>query len=205
MKFIEAVVEIIRSAGIPLTPPQIRDRIKVKYPQFYNTEKHKQQVDKGNYQNFDHALMAQVYGLARNSSFICDRSVKPMKLSLEGDAVPEYDQEEDIVSPESIENDIGSIYILKTGTYTKEGKEIVKIGITSGEVDQRVAQLYTTGVPHRFEIHQVHKVSGFIELEKSLHALLYKFRLNSSREFFTEDAIVFVDRIVSIHKEIKGA
>lgn len=203
MTFIETVSAIIREAGCALTPQEIRDRIKVSYPQFYNTESHRANVAKGNYQHLDHALMAQVYGLAKNAMFVSDRTVKPLKLSLDEDTKAK--SEEEVISVEDIETDVGIVYVLQTGTYTKDGRDIVKIGTTSGEIDQRISQLHTTGVPYRFVVIKTYRVSGFIELEKALHALLAKFRLNASREFFTQDAVPFVERIVAVHREINGA
>ncbi|MGH7950588.1 MAG: GIY-YIG nuclease family protein [Limisphaerales bacterium] len=205
MQFIDAVTQIIQDANSSLTPLEIREQLKIKHPQFYNTEAHRHDVEKGNYQSLDHALLAQVYRLARNSRFICDRSSRPMKLSISDLEEIQNEEETDFVSVEEVENNVGTIYIFKTGTFTQSGKEIFKIGITSCEIKQRIEQLFTTGVPYRFQIHKTYQISGFIELERSLHLLLARFRLNASREFFTEDAIPFVDRIIALHNEIKGA
>lgn len=127
-----------------------------------------------------------------------------MKLSLSESDENLPEESIDFVSVEEVEKDIGTIYILKTDTFTQTGKEIFKIGITSGDIEQRVAQLYTTGVPYRFQTYKTYQTPGFIELERALHSLLAKFRLNASREFFSEEAIPFVDRIVALHGEIKG-
>ena len=204
MTFIETVCKIIQESGHALTPQEIRDRIKTSYPQFYGTDSHKSQVAKGNYKNLDHALLRQVYGLSGNSLFVCDRTTKPLKLSLaEYAKVDGVEGDEETISVDDIEKDKGFIYILKTGTYNKDGKEIMKIGIT-GDINRRIAQLYSTGVPYRFEIYKSFEVTALIELEKALHSLLTRFRINPAREFFTEDAIPFVERIVSLHKEING-
>jgi hypothetical protein len=204
MQFSDAVAQIIQSANKPLSPVQIREQLKSKYPQFYGTEAHKLQVEKGNYQSLDHALMAQVYGLARNSRFICDRSCRPMKLAIPDEYDEAAEEAEGVVSPEEVENNIGKIYVLGTGTFTKTGKEIYKIGITSLEIEQRIAQLFTTGVPFRFRPYKTYEVTGFIELERALHSLLADFRLNAQREFFTEDALPFVEQIIALHNAIKG-
>lgn len=127
-----------------------------------------------------------------------------MKLSISESEEIQNEEAVDFVSVEEVEKNLGTIYILKTGTFTQAGKEIVKIGITSGETEQRITQLFTTGVPYRFQIHKTYQISGFIELERALHSMLARFRLNASREFFTEDAIPFVDRIIALHNEIKG-
>ena len=46
MKKSEAIYEVIRKAARPITPQEIRDIIKVEYPQFYGTESDKLAVEK---------------------------------------------------------------------------------------------------------------------------------------------------------------
>lgn len=53
MHFTDAVTQIIQDANSPLTPLEIREQLKIKYPQFYNTEAHRHPVEKGNYQSLD--------------------------------------------------------------------------------------------------------------------------------------------------------
>ena len=200
MTFIEAVTEVLRKAGGSLTPQEIRDRLKVSHPEFYGTESHKANVAKGHYHHLDHALMAQVYGLVKRDEFVVDRSKKPLRLALKEELTFEFADDE--LSVEDIEKDVGIIYVLATGTYTKDGAQIVKIGTTGGDIEKRIAQLHTTGVPFRFSIVKIYRVPGFLELERVLHSILARFRLNSSREFFTEASIPFIDRIVALHREI---
>lgn len=80
----------------------------------------------------------------------------------------------------------------------------MKIGLTTQDLETRIAQLYTTGSPFQFEKLKAYKVKNYVELEQVLHRLLAPFRLNKSREFFIEDALTFVDRIVQIHNEVQG-
>jgi len=94
--------------------------------------------------------------------------------------------------------------VLRTDTFTKEGKEIVKIGFTAQDVKQRINQLYTTGVPFKFKIHATYQTKNFVGLEAALHKLLDPFKLNKSREFFVEDALEYIDKIVAVHKAIQG-
>lgn len=83
MTFTKAVRQILLSAKDSLTPQEIKEGIKVQYPEFYGTESHLNNVQKGYYKDIDHALLAQIYGLVRkNSSFSCDMSRKPMIISL---------------------------------------------------------------------------------------------------------------------------
>jgi hypothetical protein len=146
--------------------------------------------------------MAQVYGLVKRDEFVVDRSTKPLRLALKEELTGEFEDEE--LSVEEIETDVGMVYVLSTDTYTKNGGQIFKIGTTAGDIEQRIGQLYTTGVPFRFSVLKTYRVTGFIELERVLHAMLGKFRLNSSREFFSEEAIPFIEQVVALHREIQG-
>lgn len=79
----DAIAEICRAVGRPITPQQIREQIKASYPQFYQTKSQLRNVEKGHYQNPDHALLAQIYIVTGQSPrFICDKTVKPMLISL---------------------------------------------------------------------------------------------------------------------------
>ena len=142
MTFIDAVSEILRQAGGALTPQDIRDRLKLSHPEFYGTESQRANVAKRHFHDLDHALQAQVYGLVKRDVFVVDRTTKPMKLALRDEL--ESESEAEVVSVEDIESDVGFVYILSTGTFTKDGREIIKIGTTAGEIEQRIAQLYTT-------------------------------------------------------------
>jgi len=85
MRFSDIVKEIMTSISDPVTPQDIRDHIKVKYPDFYGTSAHFRNVEKGHYKDIDHALLAQIYTLVGTSNaFLCDKSIKPMKVSLVG-------------------------------------------------------------------------------------------------------------------------
>lgn len=120
--------------------------------------------------------------------------------------LPPQLQDEDIESEnlERLEAGIGTLYVLGTSLFTKEGDEIVKIGITSGNVENRIAQLYTTGVPFRFRVITQFETKNYAELEQSIHKLLDPYRLNRSREFFIEKCLPYVEKIVSVHKYIQG-
>jgi hypothetical protein len=88
------------------------------------------------------------------------------------------------------------MYVLGTNLYTKEGEEIVKIGITTGSVDARISQLYTTGVPFRFRVIKKYETKNYYELEQALHRLLEPYRINRSREFQR--------RMPSLHRANRG-
>lgn len=83
MKFIDAVREILLTNVDQMTPQEIREIIKKRYPDFYGTLSHIRNVEKGHYKNIDHALLAQIYSLVgTNDTFFCEKKSKPMKVSL---------------------------------------------------------------------------------------------------------------------------
>jgi len=64
---------------------------------------------------------------------------------------------------------------------------LVKIGMTTQEdVDKRMKELYTTGVPVPFECQFACKVkkSDCLKIEKALHTAFEPQRINANREFF---------------------
>ena len=205
MTFADVIRQILRNHPEGMTPQQIRDTVKTNHPDFYGTESHRRNVEKGHYNNIDHALLAQIYVAARTGGQIfVDKSQKPMKLTLAlgADDVPMPDEAIDTENLEKLEAGIGTLYVLGTNLYTKDGEEIVKIGITTGTVDGRINQLYTTGVPFRFRVLLEVETRNYYELEQSLHKLLDPYRINRSREFFTDKCIPYIEKVVSIHKAI---
>ncbi|QIK53117.1 GIY-YIG nuclease family protein [Dysgonomonas sp. HDW5B] len=67
---------------------------------------------------------------------------------------------------------------------------LVKIGMTTrNEIDSRLRELYSTGVPLPFECRYacLVEVSDCGKVEKALHKAFYKNRINTSREFFDID------------------
>lgn len=208
MTFADLIREILRNHPEAMTPQQIRDTVKSNHLNFYGTESHRRNVDKGHYKDLDHALLAQIYVAARTGGQIfADRSQKPMRLSLapgvnQDVSVPDEDIDTEVL--EKLEAGIGRLYVLGTALYTKSGEEIVKIGITTGAVESRITQLYTTGVPFRFRVIKEIETKNYYELEQSLHKLLDPYRINKSREFFTEKCMRHVEKVISIHNEIHG-
>jgi hypothetical protein len=93
--------------------------------------------------------------------------------------------------------------VLGTQLYTKDGQEIIKIGITSVSVEARLNQLYTTGVPFKFRVIKTAETKNYAELEKALHSLLDPYRINRSREFFTERCLPHVEQIITLHAGIQ--
>lgn len=199
LKLGEAVRTVLAEANVPLTPVQIRELVKGRYPHLYRTEAHRIGIEKGNYQSFDHALLNPIYSLVtKNSDFLVDRSRKPMLISLASDEVADESPEEDY------EAEFGTIYVLATGLFTEKQQRIIKIGHTTQTLGARIVQLYTTGTPFQFKELHSWRVKNYTELEQALHRLLSPFRLNRAREFFTEEALPHVEAIVTIHNDIQG-
>jgi len=206
LSFVDLIRQILRSHPKGMTPQQIRETVKANYPDFYGTESHRRNVEKGHYKDLDHALLAQIYVASRTGGQIfVDKTQKPIRLTLApgvSDDISVPDEEIDTENLERLEAGVGTLYVLGTNLYTKSGEEIVKIGITTGTVDSRINRLYTTGVPFRFRVIKEFETKNYYELEQSIHKLLDPYRINRSREFFTEKCLPYVEQIISIHKDI---
>ena len=78
----------------------------------------------------------------------------------------------------------GIVYVLKNPAFPN----LVKIGITTREeVEIRMSELYTTGVPLPFECVYAGKVDNPKTVEAALHHAFSNSRVNPSREFFDID------------------
>ena len=78
----------------------------------------------------------------------------------------------------------GIVYVLKNPSFPN----LVKIGITTrDEVQVRMSELYTTGVPLPFECVYAGKVDNPKKVEGALHHAFSNTRVNPSREFFDID------------------
>ena len=86
----------------------------------------------------------------------------------------------------------GIIYILTNPAMPG----IVKIGKTSREIETRLSELYSTGVPVPFECVFAGKVSDIDKVEKAFHLAFAPYRINPKREFFhieAEQAIAMLE------------
>lgn len=78
----------------------------------------------------------------------------------------------------------GYVYILTNPAFKEDW---VKIGKTSGSVEKRMEELFTTALPTRFELYAWCKTAKYNDLEKQAHHILDKltdFRIADNREFF---------------------
>lgn len=209
LSFTDVVRVILREHPAGLTPQEIRTIVKDHYPAYYGTESHVRNVESGNYKDLDHALLARIYIACRSASDIfADKSQKPHLMSLEAGAEPQELNEPDFIGGEDLEKlaaDVGTLYVLGTNLFTSEGVEIIKIGITTGPVEMRIAQLYTTGVPFRFRVIYQLETTNYSKLEQALHCLFDKYRINRAREFFTDNCLVYIPALTAIHQKIEDA
>lgn len=84
-------------------------------------------------------------------------------------------------------NNTGIVYVLANSAMPG----LVKIGmITRGDIDTRMKELYSTGVPVPFDcVYACEvKVSDCAKIEKALHKAFEPNRINANREFFKIDA-----------------
>ena len=86
----------------------------------------------------------------------------------------------------------GIVYILTNPAMPK----LVKIGRTSREMEARLGELYSTGVPLPFECAYAARVGDESIVEKAFHRAFGPYRINPKREFFEiepEQAIALLE------------
>ena len=74
----------------------------------------------------------------------------------------------------------GSVYVLTNPAMLN----IVKIGKTTRDVELRLADLYSTGIPLPFECEYAAKVKDVDKTEKAFHTAFEPSRVNPKREFY---------------------
>lgn len=207
MSFTDIVRTILRANPNGMTAQAIRDTVRSDYPDYYGTESHIRNVRSGNYKDVDHAVLARTYIACRSANdIVVDKTQKPYKMTItsSSDLVDmSTDESIDDENLEKLEADIGTLYILGTNLFTREGTEIIKIGITTGPVEKRIQQLYTTGVPFRFRIISQFETTNYSKLEQSLHSIFDPYRINKAREFFTERCLQHINKLIEIHQQIQ--
>lgn len=79
----------------------------------------------------------------------------------------------------------GHIYALYNPIFVKAGDlSLIKIGMTTGSVKDRVDQLNTTGLPEPFEIIYLTEIDQCKKVESYIHKTLKYHRWVNNREFF---------------------
>jgi hypothetical protein len=74
----------------------------------------------------------------------------------------------------------GTVYVL----INESMPNLVKIGMTTRSVNQRMAELYQTGVPTPFELYAEYDCPDCRQVESEVHNILDECRVSGSREFF---------------------
>jgi hypothetical protein len=90
----------------------------------------------------------------------------------------------------------GFVYILTNESYP----ELVKVGETSGDPEDRAAQLSNTSVPYPFKVYGFVQVDDPRGVERKVHRKLGKHRESRNREFFK----ISPDKVLKILEEISG-
>lgn len=195
----EMIIEVLKKMDTSLKVKDLTDKLVSEFPekledkkiQFNGDEKlAKQQIYREIHQTT----------LSDDSTFFRDKSFKPLQIGLieQSDDISESNLEN-----EDFESENGLVYVLSTNTFTKEGKELVKIGITTQKIEDRINNLYKTNTPFKYTVLRTYNTRLYEELEKAMHNLLYKYRPNLAREFFTSDCLSFADEIFELHKRIE--
>ena len=93
----------------------------------------------------------------------------------------------------------GYVYILTNPAFQSD---IIKIGKTSRTAEERIKELYTTGVPYKFNIYATIKSTKYDELERQIHRIFnrYKTRCNDNREFFNMSPQAALEEISELVK-----
>jgi len=196
----EMVIDILKQENKSLIVKDITNKLVKKYPEKLESKSSQFNDDKKLAQQQIYREIHQVT-ISDDTAFFRDKNFKPLQIGL----IEENQEKIEIESKnEDFESDIGIVYILGTDTFTKDAKELVKIGLTTLPVKDRIKSLYTSGVPFEFKVLREYKTSSYAELEKAMHKLLNKYRPNPAREFFTSDCLDFADEIYELHKKIEN-
>ncbi len=86
----------------------------------------------------------------------------------------------------------GYVYVLSNPSMPN----LLKIGYTERDVDERVEELNSTGVPVPFETEAIFGSPNAYEDEQAIHNILEQYRLANNREFFSIDIKEVVQCII---------
>lgn len=73
---------------------------------------------------------------------------------------------------------------------------LVKIGHTTGAIDDRLKQLNTTGTPSPFKVVAAFFVKDSAVCEKAVHEKLFAYRTNPKREFFAHSVTTLISESI---------
>lgn len=100
------------------------------------------------------------------------------------------------MAPEQYFANAGWVYVLGNELLT-EG--VYKVGRTTGRIERRMRQLYTTGVPSEFDCVYAGWFADCITAEMRVHNILAGYRVSESREFFAADLKTISQAIMLCH------
>jgi len=194
----EMIIEILKKQNKPMSAKDLTIKLIKMFPKKFQDKKIHFKNDE---QKARDQIKREIHRntISNDNTFFRDKSFKPLKIGLieQNDEMLESELED-----EDFESENGLVYILATNTFTKEGKELVKIGITTRKIEDRINNLYKTNTPFKYTVLREYNTSSYEPLEKAMHNLLTKFRPNLTREFFTKDCLEFADEIFELHKKI---
>lgn len=90
----------------------------------------------------------------------------------------------------------GYVYLLSNSAMP----DLLKIGKTTRNVEQRATELWQTGVPQPFVVEEKVFSPDCNELEQWVHQYLSGHRVNAAREFFEVDVAVAIKAVRDAHK-----
>jgi len=195
----EMIIEVLKKSDDPITVKDLTDKLVLEFNE--KLEDKKTQFN-GDEKKAKQQIYREIHRitLSDDSTFFRDKSVKPLKVGL----VEEDEYIEEELENEDFESDEGIVYILATNTFTKDAKEIVKIGKTTQKIEDRIKNLYKTNTVYKYTILKLYTTNSYEKLESGMQKLLNRYRLNASREFFTIDCLEFADEIYEIFKRVEG-
>jgi len=83
MQYSMAIRSVLRDSPSALTPQEIRDTIKQRYPELYDNVVARHNVALNHYNSLDHALLSRIYTATKNSKqYVRDESSSPFRISL---------------------------------------------------------------------------------------------------------------------------
>lgn len=90
----------------------------------------------------------------------------------------------------------GTVYVL----INESMPNLVKIGMTTRSVNQRMAELYQTGVPTPFELYAEYDCPDCRQIESEVHHILDECRVSGSREFFVCPPEKAAQQVMDAHR-----
>lgn len=88
------------------------------------------------------------------------------------------------MTPEQYFENAGWVYVLQNPMLPKD---VFKVGRTTGAIQRRMRQLFTTGLPSQFELASARWCRDCVLVERITHEKLSNYRVSDSREFFKCD------------------